>query len=202
LREKFGNETIEIQVDRDSDPRYEENSDSHKRKISFGDYADMVINGGESNDYYMTANNRVLESGGMSRLLDDVEIFPQYLRPNHNPGEIFFWFGPAGTVTPLHHDRQNILVAQVYGRKLIKLIPPNQTPFVYNYKTVFSKVDCESPDYEEHPQYGRATVIEGILHPGQTLFLPNGWWHFVRALDISITVTFTNFVFDNPVYSW
>src|SRR5262249_49506338 len=67
LKEKFANEIIEIQVDRSSDPRYEENSNKHKKKISFGEYADMVVNGGESNDYYMTANNHVIETGEMKR---------------------------------------------------------------------------------------------------------------------------------------
>ena len=34
------------------------------------------------------------------------------------------------------------------------------------------------------------------------LFLPVGWWHYVRGLDITITMTFTNFVFDNDFYSF
>jgi len=33
------------------------------------------------------------------------------------------------------------------------------------------------------------------------LFLPVGWWHHVRGLEISITMTFTNFVFDNDFHS-
>jgi hypothetical protein len=31
------------------------------------------------------------------------------------------------------------------------------------------------------------------LHPGELFFLPVGWWHHVRGLDVSITLTCTNF---------
>ncbi len=34
-----------------------------------------------------------------------------------------------------------------------------------------------------------------------TVFLPVGCLHFVEALDISVTMSFTNFVFDNNDYT-
>lgn len=202
LKSKFGNEIVEIQMGRNSDPIYEENSDYLKQKISFGEYIDMILQGGETNDYYMTANNHVIENAKMKALLSDIEIFPEFLRPDHKPSELFFWLGPAGTITPLHHDRQNIFMAQVMGRKLIKLVAPEQTHLVYNHRTVFSQVDCENPNFERFPLFQKATVITGVLNPGQVLFLPNAWWHYVRALDISTTVTFTNFIYPNPIFEW
>jgi hypothetical protein len=44
---------------------------------------------------------------------------------------------------------------------------------------------------------GEAQVIEFLLNPGEILFLPIGCMHFVEGVDISVTVSFTNFVFDN-----
>jgi ribosomal protein L16 Arg81 hydroxylase len=44
-------------------------------------------------------------------------------------------------------------------------------------------------------------VIDVEIGPGDLLFLPVGWWHHVRGLETSITMTFTNFVFDNDFYS-
>jgi hypothetical protein len=37
---------------------------------------------------------------------------------------------------------------------------------------------------------------------GDLLFLLVGWWHHVRGLEVSITMTFTNFVFDYDFHSF
>jgi len=44
-------------------------------------------------------------------------------------------------------------------------------------------------------------VIDLVIGPGDLFFLPVGWWHYVRGLEVSITMTFTNFAFDNDFYS-
>jgi Cupin-like domain len=66
-----------------------------------------------------------------------------------------------------------------------------------NYFTVFSQVDAENPDYDNYPRFRDATVIDLELAPGEVLFVPVGWWHHVRALDLSITLSLTDFVFPN-----
>jgi hypothetical protein len=40
-----------------------------------------------------------------------------------------------------------------------------------------------------------------VLNPGEILFLPIGCLHFVQGVDISVTVSFTNFIFDNDFAS-
>ncbi|KAF8456638.1 hypothetical protein BGX38DRAFT_1087227 [Terfezia claveryi] len=35
-----------------------------------------------------------------------------------------------------------------------------------------------------------AEYVEGILEPGDGLFIPVGWWHYVRSLDVSFSVSF------------
>jgi ribosomal protein L16 Arg81 hydroxylase len=39
-----------------------------------------------------------------------------------------------------------------------------------------------------------AHLMECTLEPGELLFLPIGWWHYVEGLDASVTMTFTNFL--------
>lgn len=201
LRQNYGEATVEIQSGRNADPDYELNVERHRKTVKFADYIDRVVSGTETNDYYMVANNGNLDRPEMKGLLDDIELFPEYLNPNETRGRVFFWFGPAGTVTPLHHDPVNLFLAQVSGRKSIRMIPPCQTPFIYNHVGVFSRVDLENPDYQNYPLFKNIKPIELILEPGETIFIPVGWWHHVRALDMSLSVSMTNFVFPNH-YDW
>lgn len=201
FKENYGQVTVEVQANRDADPNYEINVEQHRKTILFQDYIDRLLEKGDSNDYYMVANNRTFDRPEMKDLLNDIEIFPEYLNPAEKEGRIFFWFGAGGTVTPLHHDPINIFLAQVSGRKLIKMISPEQTPFLYNEVGVFSQVDFENPDYHRYPLFRNVRSIDAILHPGEVIFLPVGWWHYVKSLDLSVSVSFINFRYPNA-YDW
>ncbi|MDF0556040.1 cupin-like domain-containing protein [Kamptonema sp. UHCC 0994] len=201
LKQKYGHATVEIQSNRESDPEYEINLEKHKQTVLFSKYVDMVASSGESNNYYMVANNQNLEREEFKSLFDDIDIFSEYLNPADTSGRAFFWFGPAGTITPLHHDPVNLILAQVLGRKRVRMISPERTPLMYNYVGVFSKVDGENPDFEKYPLYRNVKILEFILEPGEALFIPVGWWHHVKSLDVSISVSFTNFIFPN-YYEW
>ncbi|ERT08295.1 cupin-like domain protein [Lyngbya aestuarii BL J] len=201
LKQHYGTATVEVQANRNSDPEYELNVQKHRQKVLLKDYIDWIVEKGESNDCYMVANNQNLDREDLKGLMNDLEVFPEYLNPEDTSRRVFFWFGSAGTITPLHHDPVNLMLAQVLGRKRVLLIPPRQTPFLYNHVGVFSQVDPENPDFNKYPLYRNIKPIELILKPGEVIFIPVGWWHHVRALDVSISVSFTNFVFPN-YYNW
>ncbi|MDY7022297.1 MAG: cupin-like domain-containing protein [Cyanobacteriota bacterium] len=201
LKQHYGEAKVEVQANRNSDPEYELNVEKHRQTLLMKDYVDWIVEKGESNDFYMVANNGALDREEMKGLMNDIEVFPEYLDPEDTARRVFFWFGSSGTITPLHHDPVNLMLAQVLGRKRILLIPPRQTPYLYNHVGVFSQVDPENPNYQKYPLYKNIKPIEIILSPGEVIFIPVGWWHHVRALDISISVSFTNFVFPN-YYNW
>jgi Cupin-like domain len=197
IKTKYGHVAVEIQANRNSDANFEINKTNLKRVVKLGEYVDMVLAGGETNDYYLTANNGALTRPELQGLLQDINMFPEFLNGADTHNKAFFWFGPAGTITPLHHDENNLIMAQVVGRKRWRIISPNQTPLMYNYCSVFSQVDGENPDYEKYPLYRQVNVIEAVVEPGEAIYIPVGWWHHVKSLDISFSVSFTNFVFPN-----
>lgn len=201
LQSCFGSAEIEVTTNRDADPDYEVNLPRHRHRMTLSEYVDMVKASGVTNDHYVVARNHLFEKEGLSELLADIDMFPQLLDSNDASGKVSLWFGPAGTITPLHHDFWNILLAQVHGRKRVRLVPPTQLRLVYLRNNVYSEVDCEAPDFDRHPLFARATVMDVTLHPGEVLFLPVGWWHDVRSLDVSISISFSNFVFPNE-YAW
>lgn len=102
-----------------------------------------------------------------------------------------FWIGPAGTVTPLHCDYDDNIFAQIWGRKRIFLSPPHHDEFLYpreaNAILFGSPFDPEAPDYGQFPLARQAAMIEVIVHPGDMLYVPAGWYHQVRALSFSLS---------------
>ena len=49
--------------------------------------------------------------------------------------------------------------------------------------------DPEQPDVERFPLFERATAYECVIGPGDALFIPPDWWHHVRGLEKSITMS-------------
>ena len=39
-------------------------------------------------------------------------------------------------------------------------------------------------------EFKKGKYREGILEPGDGLYIPLGWWHYVRSLDVSFSVSF------------
>ncbi|MET0540584.1 MAG: cupin-like domain-containing protein, partial [Variovorax sp.] len=197
LKQRFGHLDVEIQAERHANPRYEQDKLLHRRRVRVADFVDQVLHGGASNDYYLTANNEALRQPGFAPLLDDIGTLPPGCDRSQLPARSSFWFGPAGTVTSLHHDKLMLFHTQVVGRKRWRLISPLQTPRLYNTNAVFSPIDLDAPDYDRYPLLRGVKVLEVVVEPGETIYLPLGWWHQVRALDVSLSFSYSNIALPN-----
>ena len=93
-------------------------------------------------------------------------------------------------------------MAQVVGRKRVRLIAPYDAAYLYNHRHCFSQVDLDRIDYDRFPLFRNARVIDVVLNPGHCSSCPSAGGTTSPGLDISITMTFTNFVFDNDFHSF
>jgi hypothetical protein len=200
LAERFGDREVEVQMNRNAGANYETQSERYVGRTRFGDFIARLRTAGETNDFYMTANNDSHNRRVLSELWDDIIQLPEYLRSDQPGG--FFWMGPARTITPFHHDLTNNFMAQVMGRKRVKIVPSWDIPLMKNHLHCFSQVDGRTASPLPHPLLHEPQILECVLHPGEILFLPIGCMHYVQGLDITVTVSFTNFVFDNDFSSY
>ncbi|XP_071089801.1 lysine-specific demethylase 8-like [Haliotis cracherodii] len=104
------------------------------------------------------------------------------------------WFGPEGTVSPLHYDPKHNLLAQVVGWKYVRLYSDRVTDHLYPHPNRLlvntSQVDLEEPDHAKFPLFAKAPYVECVLGPGEMLYIPPQHWHFVKSLSVSFSVSF------------
>jgi hypothetical protein len=106
--------------------------------------------------------------------------------------EIFF--GSQGGQFPyLHYDYMclHAYITQLFGQKEFMVIPPDQTSYVYPdpERPWVSLIDNQrNPDLERFPLFAKATPVSFVVGPGETLFIPCGWWHTAHSLTPTISV--------------
>ncbi|XP_019508168.1 PREDICTED: HSPB1-associated protein 1 isoform X1 [Hipposideros armiger] len=127
-------------------------------------------------------------------------IWSDFGFPGRNGQESTLWIGSLGAHTPCHLDSYGCnLVFQVQGRKRWHLFPPEDTPFLYPTRipyeesSVFSKVNVVHPDFKRFPQFQKAQRHVVSLSPGQVLFVPRHWWHYVESID-PVTVSINSWI--------
>lgn len=100
--------------------------------------------------------------------------------------------GGAGSITHMHYDidLSHILHTQFGGRKRVLMFPHNQQHKLYRKPwEVLSMADFSNYyedgkiNYERFPALKLAEGFDFILEPGDTLFMPAGYWHHMEYLD-------------------
>lgn len=107
------------------------------------------------------------------------------------PGRRFvnLWVG-ARTRSGLHYDPMDNFLVQLHGDKTAVLAPPGARRALYPFpdNVAKSRIDADAPDERRYPRVAQVGFLEGVLSPGDLLYIPRGWWHHLRARASSISL--------------
>lgn len=103
------------------------------------------------------------------------------------------WVASADTVSALHRDLADNLHTVVDGEKVFTLVSPAQDDRVYPHGLLAglpnaARVDLDRPDFARFPRSRDLRTATARLSPGETLFIPHGWWHHVRTARGSVSI--------------
>jgi hypothetical protein len=109
------------------------------------------------------------------------------------------WLGTGNHHVGVHSDGEENFFCLIAGRKRFTLFPPDTLPFLYvgalegsGYGPTMSVVHPLEPDPLRYPLYAEAMAraVAVDLHPGDVLYLPANWWHYVESFGFNFSANY------------
>ena len=99
-------------------------------------------------------------------------------------------FGMKSVISENHFDGSRNFVAALGGMRRFILNHPDQCKNMYLFKTGHpsarhSEIDWSKPDYDKYPNFATAQTNEIITKPGDLLYLPIYWFHYIVSLNVN-----------------
>ncbi|PWA62871.1 2-oxoglutarate (2OG) and Fe(II)-dependent oxygenase superfamily protein [Artemisia annua] len=128
-------------------------------------------------------------------LIEDIQT-PQFLETK-TLASINLWMNGAQTRSSTHYDPHHNLLCVVSGSKQVDLWPPSSSPVLYpmplyGEASNHSAVPIDEIDLSLHPraEHSKKYSQRVILHAGDALFIPEGWFHQVDSESLTVAVNF------------
>jgi hypothetical protein len=186
LKETVGDVVVPLYDSSKADPSKPINASAAEMK--FGDYIDLIQK--EPTDL------RIF-------LFDPIKYAPKLLEDYRSPTDLIggfldkypnMFFGGKGSVTFLHYDIDlaHIFHTHFNGRKQVILFDNKWSERLYciPFATyALEDYDIEKPDFAKFPALDGVEGQQAILDHGDTLFMPTGFWHWMKYLDGSFSIS-------------
>lgn len=121
------------------------------------------------------------------------------------------FFGGENSKVFMHYDIDyaNILHFHFHGKKQCILFPPSESKFLYKVPHALiarEDIDFTNPDFQKFPALKKAQGYVTDLSHGETLYMPEGYWHQMTYLtpgfSMSLRATSRNVTnFSKAVYN-
>ena len=186
LKETVGDVVVPLYDSSKADPSKPINASAAEMK--FGDYIDLIQK--EPTDL------RIF-------LFDPIKYAPKLLEDYRSPTDLLggfldkypnMFFGGKGSITFLHYDIDlaHIFHTHFNGSKRVILFDNKWSERLYciPFATyALEDYDIEHPDFDKFPALDGVEGQEAILEHGDTLFMPTGFWHWMKYLDGSFSIS-------------
>lgn len=181
-----GYRTVPIELGKKYD-----NDDWSQGLFRFGEFLKRFISENAENDHpgYLAQHDLFDQ---IPQLRKDFSI-PDFCAIGREEPVIKSWIGPANTISTMHTDDKHNILCQVLGEKLIILASPADSDNLYQYEGLLnntSQIDPENLDFDEFPLTKNVKFYKLVLKAGEMLFIPKMWFHYVRSLSPSISISF------------
>ena len=157
-------------------------------KMKFGEYVDLIKD--------TPTDLRIF-------LFDPIKAAPQLVKDYVAPKDLMggfldkypnMFFGGKGSLTFLHYDIDlaHIFHTHFNGRKHVLLFENKWKKRLYKIPFAtyaLENYDISNPDYEKFPALDGVEGVECFLEHGDTLFMPTGYWHWMKYLDGSFSIS-------------
>ena len=186
MKNVVGDKTVPLYDSSKADPSKPINASAAEMK--FGDYIELIRN--TPTDLRIFLFDPIKQAPG---LLDDYRA-PKELMGGFLDSYPNMFFGGKGSVTFLHYDIDlaHIFHTHFNGRKHVILFDYKWKDRLYQipYATyALEDYDVEKPDFDRFPALKGVKGVEAFLEHGDTLFMPTGYWHWMKYLDGSFSIS-------------
>lgn len=186
MKTVVGDRTVPLYDSAKADPAKPINAAATEMK--FADYIDLIR--------HTPTDLRIF-------LFDPIKQAPKLLEDYRAPKDLMggfldsypnMFFGGKGSVTFLHYDIDlaHIFHTHFNGRKHVILFENKWKERLYQipYATyALEDYDIEQPDFNKFPALRGVKGMEAYLEHGDTLFMPTGYWHWMKYLDGSFSIS-------------
>lgn len=178
IKDKVGDKEVPLYDDRPVD--YKDGFNEPHAKMKMSEYVDLLQK--EPTKYRIFLYNVLKEVPELQKDFNfpDLGIGLMKSLP-------MLFFGGENSHTFMHYDIDlaNILHFHFQGKKQCILFPFEEKKYLYKVPhslITHESIDFSDPDFDKWPALKKAKGYEAFLEHGETLYMPEGCWHYMRYL--------------------
>jgi hypothetical protein len=186
LKEVVGKKVVPLYDNSKADPSKPINSAA--AEMPFDEYIDLIrSNPTELRIFFFNIFKQA------PQLLNDI-VIPKDLMGGFIESMPGMFFGGSNSVTFLHYDIDlpHIFHTHFVGRKHVILFENKWKRRLYclpNATYALEDYDVSNPDIKKFPALEGVEGTEVFLEHGDTLFMPTGYWHWMKYIDGSYSLS-------------